>query len=82
MLFNLVVDAVICAWEHQMDEPLSTLAEIDCAFYADDGKLGGKDAPRIQRSLDIFTRLFSCVGLRMNAKKTQDMTTKGCVETI
>ena len=82
ILFNLVVDAVIRAWEKQMDDPISALAEIDYAFYANDGKLGGWDTPHIQQSLDIFTCLFSCVGLWMNAKKTQAMITKGCVEII
>ena len=76
------MDAIICAWENQMDDPISALAEIDCAFYANDGKLGGWDAPCIQQSLDIFTRLFACMGLWMNAKKTQAMITKGRVETI
>ena len=65
-----------------MDDPISALAEINCAFYANDGKLGGWDTPHIQQSLDIFTCLFSCVGLWMNAKKTQAMITKGCIETI
>ena len=41
MLFNIVMDAVIHWWEQQMGpEPIL----IDCAFYVDDGKLGGHEA--------------------------------------
>ena len=82
MLFNLVVDTVICAWEKQIEPPPSPLEDVDCAFYANDGKLGGRNASWIQLSLDILTHLFACVGLHMNAKKTQAMETKGHVTTI
>ena len=60
----------------------SQLEDVDCAFYANDGKLGGWNASWIQLLLDILTHLFACMGLCMNAKKTQAMVTKGCVTTI
>ena len=32
-------------------------------FYADDGRLAGYDARRLQEGLDVLGRLFSRVGL-------------------
>ena len=60
----------------------SGLTDVDCAFYADDGKVGCNNTNKVQTSLNILTALFKCLGLRMNAKKTKAMVMKGCVNYI
>ena len=57
-------------------------ADVDCAFYADNGKVGSFYTSKVQESLDIFTDLFLCLGLCMNAKKTKAMVTKSRVNYI
>jgi hypothetical protein len=86
-LFNIAVDAVIRAWEREMDQEQERSEEnqrtdVDCEFYADDGKVGSRDPELVQKSVDILTDLFQCLGLQMNAKKTKAMVTRGVVETV
>ena len=89
MLFNIAVDAVIRAWERDMkawrighgkegDGPL----DMDCEFYADDGKIGSTDAPSVQQATIIMVELFKSLGLKANAQKTKGMITRGYVDTI
>ena len=56
--------------------------QTDCVFYADDGKVGTYQPKCLQRSLDVLSDLFLRLGLRMNAKKTKVMVTKGRIGTI
>ena len=71
IIFNIMVDAVVWNWRH-----LSHLRGVEdlALFYADDGLLMGTDAETIQRLVDIMTRDFKSLGLKMNAKKTEYMT--------
>ena len=77
MLFNLVVNAVLWKWEQEILAQYPGLSDVDCAFYADNGKVGYNHTNKVQMSLDILTNLFQCLGLCMNAKKTKAMVTKG-----
>jgi hypothetical protein len=86
-LFNIAVDAVIRAWERELDQDQERLEEsqrtdVDCKFYADGGKVGSRDPELVQKSVDILTDLFQCLGLQMNAKKTKAMITRGVVEMV
>ena len=69
-----MVDAVICnlRHEHQPDD-----TEEIALFFADDGMMTGTTQERVQASLDIITRGFASLGLRMNARKTKFMEMKG-----
>jgi hypothetical protein len=52
---------------------------VDSLFYADDGDLIG-EVPvevEVQYLLDIYTKSFARVGLRMNAAKTEAMIMDG-----
>ena len=70
MIFNIVVDAVIRESEVQISESRGQQRRtVDALFYADDGALMGEDAMEVQSSLDIYTKTFSRVGLKMNAEK-------------
>ena len=68
VIFNVIVDAVIRHWRNTDSTgfDLETLL-----FYADDGLLVGTDAQQVQESLDVITKGFLLVGLRMNATKTE-----------
>ena len=72
MIFNIVADAVIRESEVQISESRGRQRRtVDALFYADDGALMGEDAMEVQSSLDIYTKTFSRVGLKMNAEKTK-----------
>ena len=70
--FNLVIDAILHAEEESRAQDEAP-AVLDTSFYADDGRIGSYDAKAVQRSLDVFTDLFSRMGLKMNAGKTEAM---------
>ena len=65
-----MVDAVVRHWRHVMKPH-----EIDelALFYADDGVITGTDETRVQASMDLITKSFASLGLKMNAKKTESM---------
>ena len=46
-------------------------------FYADDGTLAGTDSTHVQSNFDVITAGFASLGLKMNAKKTEFMSTRG-----
>jgi hypothetical protein len=71
--FNFVIDAILHAKEG-IREASGETAELDMAFYADNGQIGGFLAPAVQRCLDVYTNLFARVGLKMNGTKTEAMT--------
>ena len=71
MIFNIIVDCVLCAWDVAMPGDRASL------FYADDGVLYGNNGPELQRNLDFFSESFAAVGLKMNAKKTEAMIMTG-----
>jgi hypothetical protein len=77
IIFNIVIDAVVRDWEVRMGDNGGTRRETKSQFYADDGLLSGEDPKEVQRGLDIFTDGFACVGLKMNAAKTEAMTLQG-----
>jgi retron-type reverse transcriptase len=66
ILFNIVVDAVICETKRQQG-PISS----KILFYADDGLITGTDQQHIQQYLNIITELFARMGLKPNASKTK-----------
>ena len=74
VIFNVMVDAVVRHWRatDSTGIDLETLL-----FYADDGLLAGTDAQQVQESLDVITKGFLSVGLKMNATKTEYMTMEG-----
>jgi hypothetical protein len=74
IIFNIMVDAVVRHWRatDSTGIDLETLL-----FYADDGLLAGTDAQQVQESLDVITKGFLLVGLKMNATKTEYMTMEG-----
>jgi hypothetical protein len=78
-IFNIICDAVIRAWEAQMNNDGARVRrETRTQFYADDGLLSGEDPQEVQHALDTFTNLFARVGLKMNAVKTKVMSMTGC----
>ena len=73
LIFNIMVDAVIRYWRMTIGE----VGDLLVSFYADDGLIGGTCALAIQQSIDIFTKGFASLGLKMNASKTEYMTSVG-----
>ena len=67
MIFNIIVDCVLRAWDVAMPGDRGSL------FYANDGVLYGNIGPELQRNLDFFSDSLASVGLKMNAKKTEAM---------
>ena len=69
-----MVDAVVRNWRHeQKPHVIDDLA----LFYADDGMISGKDPDTVQASLDLMTRDFRSIGLKMNTVKTEYMIMTG-----
>ena len=74
LIFNIMVDAVVRNWRHvQQPHAIDDLA----LFYADDGMISGTDPDTVQASLDLMTRDFRSIGLKMNAVKTEYMIMAG-----
>ena len=71
-IFNMVIDAVLHAWERDM----GTIGETTI-FYADDGYFASCDAETLQTAVDRFAELVAKVGLTVNPTKTKSMITKG-----
>ena len=67
-----MVDAVVRRCRHQKQDTEETTL-----FYADDGVLAGTDPMELQGSLDIITKGFASLGLKMNAQKTEFMIATG-----
>ena len=53
ILFDIVVDAIIQEWEHQLP-----LLVADLLYYADDGGLAGYCVKDLQYGLDVLVDLF------------------------
>jgi hypothetical protein len=49
------------------------LTGLSAFFYADDGWIDGNDSDNVQEALNIMTKLFLRLGLRMNPTKTKAM---------
>ena len=74
LIFNIMVDAVVQNWRHvHQPNGIDDLA----LFYADDGMISGSDPDRVQSALDLMTRDFKSIGLKMNALKTEYMVMAG-----
>ncbi len=73
-LFNILVNAVVREWLHQLregkefeeDELLEMMATFFAIFYVDDVYLASWDAGFLQRALDVLVELFERVGLQTN----------------
>ena len=74
MIFNLLVDAIICHIEN--------LGVKNIQFYADDGLLWGEDGTVVQSQLDIINTSFASFGLKMNANKTEFLVMTGRMPTV
>ena len=76
-IFNIVVDAIIREWHHQMDHGSIGPPITKAIFYADDGNLHGPDPAHLQLGLDRIASLFALVGLNLNPNKTKAMIMDG-----
>jgi hypothetical protein len=80
-LFNVLVDAVAREWLRELREGSALepdkidhlMATFFAIFYVDDAYLASRDPEFLQRALNVIVGLFSCVGLKINAQKTQTM---------
>lgn len=79
LIFNIMVDAVVRHWRHLKQQQNTKESAV---FYADDGLLTGTDAALVQDSMDIITKGFSSLGLKMNAAKTEFLVLKGGRSTV
>jgi hypothetical protein len=71
-IFNIVVDAVVREWHHQLQsEGLDDV--VRTIFYADDGHIYSINADALQRATDIIADLFERMGLKTNPTKTKAM---------
>jgi DNA-directed RNA polymerase subunit RPC12/RpoP len=71
VIFNIVIDAVIREWDIQVCK--AQLTDLAIFFYADDGRIDGKDDGMVQEGLNIVVDLFRRMGLQMNSTKTKAM---------
>ncbi len=80
-LFNIIVDAVVWEWFHQLwlgreyDEMefAEYIATLFAIFYVDDAYLASWDPEFLQYALTHLVCLFKCIGLQTNTTKTQTM---------
>ncbi len=80
-LFNVLVDAVTREWLRELQEGSvlepdkinRLMATFFAILHVDDAYLASRDPEFFQRALDVIVGLFSCVGLKTNAQKTQTM---------
>jgi hypothetical protein len=80
-LFNILVDAVVREWLHQLrDGGIMDPEELDllmvaffAIFHVDDAYLAARDPNFLQVALTSLVSLFEHVGLETNIKKTQAM---------
>jgi hypothetical protein len=80
-LFNILVDAVVREWLHQLhDGGIVDAEELDllmvaffAIFYVDDAYLATRDPNFLQVALNSLVSLFKRVGLETNVKKMQAM---------
>jgi hypothetical protein len=71
-VFNVVVDAIVHAWYHQLDsEGLSDI--VRAIFYDDNGHLYSNEADTLQRALEIIVEIFERMVLKSNPTKTKAM---------
>ena len=71
MIFNIMVDAVVRHWK------TIKAGTDETGFYADDGILAGTDSTDVQSNFATITAAFASLGLKMNAKKTEFLSTRG-----
>ena len=74
LIFNIMSDAVIQHWWHI--HPTQEITEM-VVFYADDGLLTGSEPDRVQDSINIITKAFVSVGLKIKAQKTEYLVMTG-----
>jgi exonuclease III len=73
LLFNLMVDAILRYTDREKPD---LLARVQTIFYADDGRLGGEEADKVQEVMDFVADLFERMGLEVNTSKTVSMTNR------
>ena len=85
MIFNMVVDAVICHWvtvvmptEAGRGGIGQTIIDLEAYFYADDGIVALNQPERLWRAYDVLTGLFDRVGLKTNTAKMVSMVRQSC----
>ena len=77
MIFNIVVDAVgratlevVCGPQEARHGMGWEAGESNLTFYADDGRIGGRDHIWVQDALTISLEMFQQMGLETEMKKT------------
>ena len=63
MLFNIIMDLVLCLVQHQGMEGFGEAIKPNIHFYVDDKSAMGTDAKVIQQSLDTIIDTFSQIGI-------------------
>jgi hypothetical protein len=80
-LFNILMDAVVREWLHQLcdggivdtEEPDLLMAAFFAIFSVDDAYLAARDPTFLQVALNSLVSLFKRIGLETNVKKMQAM---------
>ena len=79
-LFNIIVDAVvretlqeICGPQEAQHSFGWSSGEQNIFFYADDGRIAGRDPIWVQTALTKMVRIFDRVGLQTNLNNTKAM---------
>ena len=80
MIFNIMVDAVVRAvldvvyGPHEVQHGLGWAAgERNLVFYADDGRISGRDYQWVHYALALMVAMFCRIGLETNLKKIKSM---------
>ena len=80
MIFNIVVDAVVQAVLDVVCGPQEAqhglgwaVSERNLIFYADDGRIAGRDHMWVQDALSVTVEMFRRVGLEKNLENTKTM---------
>ena len=77
-LFNIIVDALVRTTLQEICVPQESqhgfgwsAVEHNIRFYADDGRIAGRDPIWVQAELTTMVRIFERVGLQTNLDKTK-----------
>ena len=80
MIFNIVVDALVQLVLDEVCSPQEAHngmgwvdGERNIVFYADDGRIAGKDPEWVQDALKVKVAMFRRMGLDANLEKTKLM---------
>ena len=80
MIFNIVVDAVVRAVLDMVCRPQEAhhglgwaAGERNLIFYANDGRIAGRDHVWVQDALSFMVTMFQRMGLEKNIENTETM---------